>query len=168
MRADYTGQRAYMFGQAPGVEEGRQRRPWRGDAGRTLRRWLGLDDDEFYATFYCASVTRCYPGRRPSGGGDRLPTPRERDLCAFWHEWELRILRPALIVPVGGLAVGRLLGRKRLIECVGCRYELNGAVVIPLPHPSGVSRWENDPENRALRERAVATIRTELSRIGRG
>ena len=34
------GQRAYMLGQAPGVLEGVERRPWRGRAGQTLRRWL--------------------------------------------------------------------------------------------------------------------------------
>ena len=73
----YAGQRAYMFGQAPGVVEGQERRPWRGRAGQTLRRWLGLDEDEFYATFYCASVTRCYPGR-DSGRGDRTPTRESR------------------------------------------------------------------------------------------
>ena len=83
-----------MFGQAPGVVEGEERRPWRGRAGRTLRRWLELDEDEFYATFYCASVTRCYPGKAPTGRGDRTPTPREQELCAFWREWELR-LHPA-------------------------------------------------------------------------
>ena len=60
--------------------------------GQTLRRWLELDEDEFYATFYCASVTRCYPGRAPSGRGDRTPTPREQELCAFWREWELRLI----------------------------------------------------------------------------
>ena len=99
-----------MFGQAPGIQEGQERRPWRGRAGRTLRRWLELDEDEFYATFYCASVTRCYPGRAPSGRGDRTPTPREQELCAFWREWELELLRPRLIVTVGGLALRRLLG----------------------------------------------------------
>src|SRR4051794_18971927 len=31
------GQRAYLFGQAPGVVEGDERRPWRGRAGQTLR-----------------------------------------------------------------------------------------------------------------------------------
>ena len=30
--------------------------------------------------FYCASVTRCYPGRAPGGGGDRTPTAREQEL----------------------------------------------------------------------------------------
>jgi len=74
-------QRAYLFGQAPGIVEGEERRPWRGRAGKTLRRWLDLDEDEFYATFYCASVTRCYPGRARSGRGDRTPTPEEQHLC---------------------------------------------------------------------------------------
>src|SRR5205814_2164978 len=58
----YEGQQAYMLGQAPGVQEGEERRSWRGRAGRTLLTWLGMDEDEFYGTFYCASVTRCYPG----------------------------------------------------------------------------------------------------------
>jgi uracil-DNA glycosylase len=87
------GQRAMIIGQAPGAVEGQERRPWRGRAGQTLRRWLGVDEAEFYATFYCASVTRCYPGKHPSGRGDRLPSPSELDLCMFWLDWELRLLR---------------------------------------------------------------------------
>jgi uracil-DNA glycosylase len=158
----YEGQRAYMFGQAPGVVEGKERRPWRGRAGRTLRRWLELDEDEFYATFYCASVTRCYPGKAPSGRGDRTPTPHEQELCAFWREWELRLVRPRLIVPVGGLAARRLLGLKSVSECVGRRFELDGAVAIPLPHPSGASSWLNDPTNRERVAEAAALIRAEL------
>ena len=98
--AGYEGQQAYIFGQAPGAIEGVERRPWRGRAGQTLRRWLDMDEDEFYATFYCASVTRCYPGPSPGGRGDRTPTPRERALCSFWRDWELELLRPRLIVAV--------------------------------------------------------------------
>lgn len=162
----YAGQHAYMLGQAPGAVEGEQRRPWRGRAGRTLRRWLGLDEDEFYATFYCASVTRCYPGKAPSGRGDRTPSPREQELCAFWREWELRLIRPRLIVPVGGVAARRLLGLKSVTTCVGRRFEHDGAVAIPLPHPSGASGWLNDPANRQLVAAAAALIRAELARIG--
>ena len=161
----HPGQRAYILGQAPGVVEGVERRPWRGRAGRTLRRWLGLDEEEFYATFYCASVTRCYPGRAPSGRGDRTPTPREQELCAFWREWELRLLRPALVVPVGGLAIKRVLGRMGLVDCIGRRYELDGVATIPLPHPSGASAWLNALEHRRLVERAAALIRAELARV---
>jgi uracil-DNA glycosylase family 4 len=125
-------QRAYMFGQAPGAVEGAERRPWRGRAGVTLRRWFAMDEDEFYATFYCASVTRCYPGRAPSGRGDRTPTPREQALCEFWRDWELALLRPRLIVTVGGVAVKRLLGLSGLADCVGHRFERDGAVVVPV------------------------------------
>jgi uracil-DNA glycosylase len=159
-------QRAYILGQAPGVVEGAERRPWRGRAGQTLRRWLSLDEEEFYATFYCASVTRCYPGRAPGGGGDRTPTAREQELCAFWREWELKLLRPGLIVAVGGLAARRLLGLTRLDACIGERFQLDEAAVVPLPHPSGVSRWLNDPANRARLERGVALIHAELARLG--
>jgi len=163
----YTGQRAYVFGQAPGAVEGQERLPWRGRAGRTLRRWFELDENEFYATFYCASVTRCYPGKAASGRGDRTPSPREQELCSFWREWELRLIRPDLVVPVGGLAAHRLLGLRSVTECVGNRYERDGAAVIPLPHPSGASSWLNDPANRERVARASALIRDEVGRLGR-
>jgi uracil-DNA glycosylase family 4 len=158
----HEGQRAYMYGQAPGVIEGQERRPWRGRAGQNLRRWLDLDEEAFYAAFYCASVTRCYPGRSSSGSGDRVPTPHEQELCSFWFEWELRILRPELIVAVGGLAIRRLLGQRPLDECIGATFEYADALVVPLPHPSGVSRWLNAPANRARLEEAIALIRARL------
>jgi uracil-DNA glycosylase len=159
------GQRAYLLGQAPGVVEGAERRPWRGRAGKTLRRWLELEEDEFYASFYCASITRCYPGRAASGRGDRTPTPNEQELCAFWRDWELRLLRPELIVTVGGLAARRLLGLTSLTASVGERLELDGAAVVPLPHPSGARGWLNDHANRARLERAAALVRAELARL---
>lgn len=162
----YRGQRAYMFGQAPGIQEGRERLPWRGRAGQTLRRWLDLDEETFYTTFYCASVTRCYPGRGAGGRGDRTPAPREQELCAFWRDRELALVEPELIVTVGGLAARRLLGVKSVTECVGRRYELAGAVAIPLPHPSGASSWLNDPANRARVVDAAATVREDLAALG--
>ena len=162
---DYVGQLAYMYGQAPGVVEGAERRPWRGRAGKTLRRWLELEEDEFYRTFYCASVTRCYPGRSPSGRGDRTPTPREQELCSFWRDWELRIVRPRLIVPVGGLAIRRLLRLSGLSDCIGRTYEHRGAKVIPLPHPSGASSWLNSPVNRELTAAAARLVRAELASL---
>ena len=161
----YTGQRAYIHGQAPGVLEGEQRLPWRGRAGRTLRRWLQLEEDEFYATFYCASVTRCFPGKSPSGSGDRTPTPREQELCSFWREWELRLIRPKLVLAIGGLSAKRLLGVSNLADGIGRRFDLEGAVAIPLPHPSGTSRWLNDRANRERLAEALAVVSDELARL---
>ena len=164
VRAPYAGQRAYLFGQAPGAVEGEQRLPWRGRAGQALRRWLELDEDAFYATFYCASVTRCYPGKAPSGRGDRTPAPEEQRLCERWRDAELELLRPALIVTIGGLALRRLLGKTELTACIGERFDRDGATVVPLPHPSGASGWLNAPANRDRLTRALALVRDELDR----
>src|SRR4051794_1946944 len=161
--APLAGQRAYLFGQAPGVVEGEERRPWRGRAGKTLRRWFEMDEETFYGTFYCASVTRGYPGRPASGRGDRTPTPEEPRLCEHWRDRELRLVAPRLIVTVGGLATRRLLGVKSVTESVGERYEYEGAVAIPLPHPSGASSWLNLPANRDRVAGAVALIHRELA-----
>jgi uracil-DNA glycosylase len=93
-----------------------------------------------------------------------VPTPRERELCSFWFDWELRLLRPDLIVAVGGLAVRRLVPGRSLGECIGTSTERDGAVVVPLPHPSGVSRWLNAPANRALLDAAIGLIHARLGR----
>jgi uracil-DNA glycosylase family 4 len=163
----HDGQRAMIVGQAPGVVEAEERRPWRGRAGRTLRRWLELEEEEgFYRAFYCVSVTRCYPGRHPSGRGDRPATAREIELCRFWLDWELRLLRPAVIVAVGGLAIKRVLGISRLDDCIGSRFELGDAIVIPLPHPSGASGWLNQVRNRERLAQALRLLREELERAG--
>jgi uracil-DNA glycosylase family 4 len=157
------GHSAYLYGQAPGSVEGAELRPWRGRAGRTLRAWLRMDEAAFYATFYCASVTRCYPGRSPAGRGDRTPTPREQDLCASWREQELRLLQPRLVVTVGGLAARRLLGIRRLTDAIGGRFDVDGVAAIPLPHPSGASGWLNDDANRTRLEAAVRLVLAELA-----
>ena len=160
-----SGQRAYLFGQAPGVVEGEERRPWRGRAGKTLRRWLDLDEDEFYATFYCASVTRCYPGRPASGRGDRTPSLAEQRLCERWRDEELRLLEPGLIVTVGGLAARELLGLERVTDFVGSSYDVADALAVPLPHPSGASGWLNAPANRARLDDALALVSGALARL---
>jgi uracil-DNA glycosylase len=144
VRAPFHGPRALLYGQAPGIVEG----------------------DELYHLFYCASVTRCYPGRPASGRGDRTPTPREQELCEFWRDWELELLRPDLIVTVGGLALRRLLGIPTLTEAIGKSYTHGSAIVVPLPHPSGASGWLNAEANRARLGKALTHVRREVARLG--
>jgi uracil-DNA glycosylase len=159
-----AGRRAYLYGQAPGIVEGAEGAPWRGRAGRTLRRWLELDEEAFYATFYCASVTRCYPGRT-AGRGDRTPTPAEQRLCGSWGSEELRLLGPILVLTVGGLAARAILGARTLTDCVGKSFMIDEAVAIPLPHPSGASAWLNDRVNRARLGKALTHARREIARL---
>jgi len=87
------------------------------------------------------------------------------NVCERWRDHELRLLQPELIVTVGGLAARRLLGVRSVGESVGGRYEYGGAVVIPLPHPSGASGWLNDPANRTRVTVAAGAIRQELARL---
>ena len=154
-----------------GIQEGVERRPWRGRAGQTLRRWLELDEDEFYATFHCASVTRCYPGR--ARVGPRRPHADARGAAA------LRVLAragAALLRPRLDRHRRRARGaqparpRRASRECVGTplRARRTGAVAIPLPHPSGASSWLNLPENRARVAEAAALVRAELRRLEPG
>jgi uracil-DNA glycosylase len=82
-----------------------------------------------------------------------------------WREHELRLLRPALVVPVGGLAARELLGETNLTRCIGRHFELGDATAIPLPHPSGASGWLNSTANRELLARAAALVREEIAKL---
>ena len=153
--------RVMIVGQAPGIVELTTRMPFSGRAGAELRRWLaraGIDEAHLP---YRTSITKCFPGKAASGAGDRRPSPPEIALCAPWLEAELALVRPDIILAVGTLAIDRLWGNAPLSDVVG-RSKLSpaqgGALLIPLPHPSGASRWLNDPANRARLDRALRLL----------
>jgi uracil-DNA glycosylase len=161
--------RAMLVGQAPGKVEAEGGVPFSGRAGRTLFRWLaraGLDESSARDLIYISAITRCFPGAHPSGRGDRVPTREEQARCADWLDTELRIIRPAVIIPVGRLAIERFLPKLPLSELVGTRhsvdYGVGRAVAIPLPHPSGASSWIHQAGNGALVEKALQLIGSEL------
>ena len=167
--------RAMLVGQAPGQVETSGGKPFAGRAGRTLFRWLeraGLDEPTARELLYISAITRCYPGPHPAGRGDRVPSPAERALCAGWLEDELRIIRPALVVPVGRLAIDRFLGAKPLDEVIGREHEIEHvggrAIAIPLPHPSGASSWVHQPGNRVLLDRALDLLGARLGTSSSG
>ncbi len=163
--------RLMLIGQAPGITELEVRRPFAGRAGKELFRWLasvGITEREFRAQVYMTAITKCYPGRATSGSGDRRPSPREMELCRPWLDQQLNLLRPAAILLVGGLAIDRFLPRDALVNTIGQRFELQGQVFIPLPHPSGASRWLNLPEHRELLRLALHLVRAEWDRVIEG
>jgi uracil-DNA glycosylase len=152
-----------IVGQAPGITETQVGRPFNGSSGRRLFRWLaqaGWEETEFRTTQYMTAITKCYPGKGSGGKGDRVPTRAEQKLCAPYLERELALVHPNLIIPVGGLAVRRFLGRVRLAQVVGgVVQDEDGRWIVPLPHPSGASLWLNRPENQARVTQALAHIR---------
>ncbi len=158
-----------VVGQAPASAKATpDRRPFSGSGGRRLFRWLleaGWEEEEFRACAYFTAVTKCYPGPGPNGKGDRVPTRREQALCRPFLQRELALIRPAVIVPVGRIAIEVFLGRVGPLEEIIGQEFVGGdnspapdARLVPLPHPSGANLWLNHEDNRARAQRAVGIL----------
>lgn len=155
--------RVLLVGQAPGPREGSFGRPFAWTAGRTLFKWFagatGADEDRVRAGVYFAAVARCFPGKA-KGGGDRKPSPVEIANCKGYLEEETAILRPDLVIPVGGLAIAEVLDfRGKLVDIIGqtktTEYFGRSVDVIALPHPSGASTWHRTEPGIGLLAKAL-------------
>jgi uracil-DNA glycosylase len=171
--AEARATRVMLVGQAPGKTEVVDRKPFAGRAGKTLFRWLaqaGMSEAQARERIYISAMTRCYPGPSPSGRGDRVPTPRERALCAGWLESELSLIRPLVLIPIGRLAIDRFLGPAPLEQLVGAAHpvthEGGESLAIPLPHPSGASSWVHEAGHRVLLDRALSLLRVAFEDAG--
>ena len=157
--------RIMLLGQAPGPKEREAGRPFVWRAGRSLFRWfatLGVDEETFRKKVYMAAVIRCFPGKLPNRQGDRKPAPAEIANCRGHLERELELLAPQLLLPVGRMAIDLLTPGLRLDDAVGRSFDLarNGLrfTSIPLPHPSGLSRWIQTEQGKALTALALRRI----------
>ena len=157
--------RVMLVGQAPGDKEPKLGRPFAWTAGKTLFRWFreaaGIEEAEFRASVYMAAVCRCFPGKKASGG-DRVPSPEEVKKCSAWLKRELEILRPALVIPVGKLAIAQFMEVEKLDSVVGRVFKINRDGIcfdlIPLPHSSGASPWRYSAAGRPLLAGALSLI----------
>jgi len=179
-----------VIGQAPGVTEVTAKRPFNAGSGRRLFNWLGRAgwiEEDFRQEQYMTAVTKCYPGKNDSGRGDRVPSKSEQALCRQYLEREMALVKPRLIIPVGGLAIKLFYpASAKLREVIGSgayfapnslsdpvNFDLtlamiyqyfepelpqDGRWIVPLPHPSGASIWPNRPENRELIDRAIELL----------
>jgi uracil-DNA glycosylase len=176
----HAGQRLMIVGQAPGPSAGERPLPYSGASGKALQAWLeraGFPPGSLYQDFYLTSITKCFPGPATGSGGkgDRLPSASEIALCSRHLDREIALVQPEIIVSLGRLAAERLdpsakglplaalVGDFRQTERAGHPFRL-----LPLPHPSGVSRWLNDPANRARLEEALAALRSAVEESNRG
>ncbi len=162
--------RILLIGQAPGLRATIQDRPFAGIAGDRLRSWFeeaGIPRSEFYARIHFAAVTRCYPGRIPGARGDRLPSPEEQALCRPWLDELIEAIDPRIVLLIGSLAIRTALGPFRsLSDVVGTSTTRDGVHYLPLPHPSGVSRWLNEPANVAAVDRAMTILQGWIEDAG--
>jgi uracil-DNA glycosylase len=167
----HAGQRLMIVGQAPGPTAGERPLPFTGASGRTLQGWLeraGFPPGSLHTDFYLTSLTKCFPGPATNGKGDRPPSAREIALCARHLDREIALVRPEIVVSLGRLAAERLdptARRLPLVDLVGSVRSAERAghtfCLLPLPHPSGVSRWLNVPAHRERLDAALAVLKQE-------
>jgi len=160
-----AGAKVMLVGQAPGPHEVEDRRPFAYTAGKRMFSWfapLGITEDEFRKRIHMCAVIRCFPGKDPKSGGDRVPSEAEIANCGAHLDREIALLRPSLIIAVGTLASRELIAIAQLKDAVGRVHRAKRAGrsfdVVVLPHPSGRSTWLNKRENARMLERSLRLI----------
>jgi DNA polymerase len=150
--------RVMLIGEAPGAEEDRQGKPFVGPSGQLLDRMLatiGLDRQSVY-------ITNVIYWRPP---GNRTPTPAEIAACQPFLERTIELVRPKVIVFVGGIAARGLLGVKEGVTKLRGRrllYPLADGTTIPalvMFHPAYLLRT---PAQKRLAWRDLLTLKQLL------
>ncbi len=155
-----TKSKIILIGQAPGIKEGDLKKPFAWTAGKNMFKWfasIGLNEEKFRKNIYMAAVCRCYPGKNISGSGDRVPTEDEIKKCSSWLNYEIDLLQPNLVIPVGKLAISQFINFEKLNDVVGkkIKYKKDNLSldIVPLPHPSGLSTWyKKEPGKKLLND----------------
>jgi len=128
-----------MFvGEAPGAEEDRTGRPFVGRAGRKLDEIIGAMSLR-REDVYIANVLKSRPPE------NRTPLPAEVDLCALFLAEQIRIIRPKVVVSLGGPATQFMLGTNVGITRLRgnwATYDAGGLVIPVMPtfHPAYLLR----------------------------
>lgn len=135
----------FLVGEAPGGHEDViSGKPFSGQAGGYLTEFLdsiGLLKENCYIT----NMVKCRPtkeSKKPRYGNyaNRKPTSGEVKTCHQYFCAELDVLRPQIIVTLGGVPLGALSKEYKLGEVHGTPLEIAGyeAIVFPLYHPASV------------------------------
>lgn len=130
-----------LIGEAPGVEEERQREPFVGPAGQKLTgilKAMGLERSQVYISNIC----KFRPAMDNQGNGNRAPTDQEMAACLPFVLTEIDVIRPQIIVALGataskGLGIEGPVGRLR-----GKFHDFRGTPTMVTYHPSYILREE--------------------------
>jgi uracil-DNA glycosylase len=131
----------FVVGEAPGFNEDKEGKPFRGASGMLLDRLLssvGIEREEVYLT----TLVKCRPPE------DRLPKPAEINACRSYLLTQLEAIDPKVVVAMGDLASRSLTGRKETVARIrGLAIPLDGRYVFPT---LSLSRALYTPADRAL------------------
>lgn len=125
-------------GEAPGADEDREGLPFVGVSGQLLDRMLasiGYDRSR-------ARIANILPWRPP---GNRKPTAAETAMCLPFIRRQIELVRPKVLVLLGGTASANLLGRSEGIQKLRGRwlaYETPSGEIPAMPtfHPAYLLR----------------------------
>jgi uracil-DNA glycosylase len=117
----------FIVGEAPGFNEDKEGRPFRGASGMLLDRLLNsleLGRERVYLT----TLVKC----RPPGSPPRPPRPSEVSACRPYLVTQLAAVDPKVVVAMGDLASRVLTGRKESASRIrGRAIPLDGRYVFP-------------------------------------
>lgn len=126
--------RLVLVGEAPGREEDMRGEPFVGPAGRLLDKILAAVDMS-REEVYIANVVKCRPPE------NRAPRTEEVETCLPYLETQIGLIRPKLIVALGGVAAQTLLSSKESVASLRNRiHDYMGIDLMVTYHPAGLLR----------------------------
>jgi uracil-DNA glycosylase family protein len=142
-----------IVGEQPGDQEDLAGRPFVGPAGRVLDAALeraGIDRRQVYLTNAVKHFKFVQRGKRRL---HQSPTAREIDICRWWLDGERAIVKPQLLLALGGSAARGLLGKTVTIgKLRGQPHPLaDGAELWVTAHPSYLLRLKDEMKERQER-----------------
>ncbi len=150
--------RLMLVGEAPGYDEERLQEPFVGKAGQKLNQILkamGIAREETYISNIC----KFRPSMPNQGTGNRPPTDEEIASCLPLILAEIRAIRPACIVCLGGTAAKGLLGQTGSVSSLRGRfYENQGIPARVTYHPSYLLRNATLTSKRAVWENKLSVM----------
>ena len=127
---------AVMFvGEGPGATEDSMGRPFVGRSGELLTKMIENVLLIPRSEVYIANIVKCRP---PS---NRVPTPTEAHTCQPFLNRQIELVKPKIIITLGGTAYHYMTGDETGITKVrGTLHRQNGYTLIPTYHPSFLLR----------------------------
>ena len=141
-----------FIGEAPGADEDDQGEPFVGKAGQLLTKiiqTMGFTRD----SVYIGNILKCRPDTPGQPSGNRKPTPEEMQTCIPYLHEQIDLIRPKVIVALGGTAVEGLLGKTLGITKLRGQWRTyRGIPLMPTYHPAYLLRNQSLTEKRRLWE----------------
>jgi len=129
--------RLMCIGEGPGATEDETGRPFVGAAGQLLDQILGAIECPRDSVFI-ANIVKCRPP------ANRKPLPDEATSCLPYLHRQIALVRPTVLLAMGGTAAEWLLGVKRSLgDLRGKVHRFAGIPLIVTYHPAALLRNPN-------------------------